>query len=115
MVKVMYSLAAIFVLCGVIVFGLNVGELSDLKKNNEYWEKSASKYSSNNLISAEAATHKQNYVFKMIFTIMPLISGIISGLVFFAIGKILSLLYQIRDSQKVTPASTGSVFTTYNT
>jgi hypothetical protein len=97
MTKALNIIAIFFVLIGVIGFIVSIDGIKETKRTSDFWKQSASENYDNNLIAAEAIQKKSAYTVQLTTSIVILVSGIVVGVFFLALSKIISVLESIRD------------------
>jgi len=99
MTKALNIVAIFFIVVGVVGFLISIDDIKDAKETSEFWDKSASKYLDNSLISAQADDKALAYTNQIILSVVTLVSGVVVGVFFLALSKIISVLESIRDKK----------------
>lgn len=99
MTKALNIIAIFFILVGVIGFITSMDGIKEAKRTSVFWEQSARENYDNNLIAAEALQKQSAYTTQLTTSIVILVSGIVVGVFFLALSKIISILESIRDKK----------------
>lgn len=99
MTKALCIIAILFTLVGAVGFAMSIDDIKDAKKTSEFWEESARDNYDNHLIAAEADKYLAAYTSQVIISVVTLVSGIVVGVFFLALAKIISVLESIRDKR----------------
>lgn len=102
----LYGIGILFVLVGIIYGSIKVSEVREDKVFVDFWRDKFMENFDNELIENEYLKVKSEYETRLVFSIAIIVSGIITGVFYIALGAIISLLNKIANKQFVIPQIT---------